>query len=81
MTAAPVDDRNTGERSPLDLTPIKARLIAAGYPHPGTGESERPVRDPGRAAHEARAELREHIIDDVWALLDEVDALRTRPES
>ena len=76
-----MDDRNKGERSPLDLTPIKTRLIAAGYPRPGTGEPERPVRDPGRAANEARAELREHIIDDVWALLDEVEALRARPES
>jgi hypothetical protein len=63
----------------LDLEPIKARLVAAGYARPEAGEEEHPVRDPGRAAQEARATLREHIIDDVWALIDEVEALRRRP--
>jgi hypothetical protein len=64
----------------LDLEPIKARLVAAGYARPGTEAEERPVRDPGRSAQEARAALREHIIEDVWALIDAVEALR-RPQS
>ncbi len=64
------------ENRPLDLEAIKSRLLKAGYPHPGSGREPRPIREPGREAQEARAELREHIIDDIWALVDEVEALR-----
>ena len=65
------------QREPLDLEPIKERLRDAGYEHPDE-RSEHVVREPTRAAQEARAALREHIIDDVWALLDEVERLRAR---
>ena len=61
---------------PADLEAIKARLTAAGYPHPKSGTPSPTVRDISREAQEARARLREHIIEDVWALLDEVEALR-----
>jgi len=63
---------------PLDLEPIKARLIAAGYPRPDAGAGERAVRDPSAAAQRARAELREHIIEDAWALIEALEALRAR---
>jgi hypothetical protein len=59
----------------LDLEPIKSRLINAGYPRPEPEEPHR-IREVSRQAQEARAELREHIIHDVWALLDEVEELR-----
>jgi hypothetical protein len=62
-------------REPLDLAPIKERLRSAGYEHPDQ-RSEHVVREPTRAAQEARAVLRDHIIEDVWALLDEVERLR-----
>jgi hypothetical protein len=61
---------------PQDLEAIKSRLVRAGYPRPGTGQPERSTRDVGREAQEARAELRDHIIEDIWALIDEVEALR-----
>ena len=64
------------DRRALDLEAIKARLVEAGYPHPGARPPTPPIREPGREAQAARAELREHIIDDIWALLDEVAALR-----
>ena len=75
MSASP-DPR----RAPLDLEPIKTRLRDAGYDHPAE-RSEHVVREPTRAAQEARAVLREHIIDDVWALVDEVERLRARGTS
>ncbi len=65
---------------PLDLEPIKSRLIDAGYPHPTSDQPSTQVRDTSRKAQEARAELRDHIIEDVWALLDEVESLRARDE-
>ncbi len=61
---------------PLNLEPIKSRLIDAGYPHPRSGRPSTQVRDTSRKGQEARAELRDHIIEDVWALLDEVESLR-----
>jgi len=62
----------------LNLDPIKSRLTNAGYPHPQPGESSRRIRESSREAQQARVELREGIIDDIWALLDEVDSLRGR---
>ena len=64
------------ENKRLNLDPIKSRLINAGYPHPEPGHSSRRIREFSREAEKARAELRAHIIDDIWALLDEVDSLR-----
>jgi hypothetical protein len=68
-------DRRTVEKRPVDLEAIKARLLRAGYPPPAE-RADRPIREPGREAQEARAELREHIIEDVWALIGEVEAAR-----
>ena len=64
------------DKPPVDLQAIHARLIRAGYPRPVPGEDPTTVRASSREAQQARAELREHIIDDVWALLDEVEELR-----
>lgn len=69
------------DKPPVDLQAIQARLIRAGYPRPAPGEDANTVRASSREAQQARAELREHIIDDVWALLDEVEALRRRSGS
>ncbi len=69
------------ESQPLDLEAIKARLVQAGYPRPVPGQASSGVREPSRKAQEARAELREHIIDDLWALLDEVEAQRRKTGS
>jgi hypothetical protein len=60
----------------VDLEAIKARLVNAGYERPEPGRESSGVRETSRQAQEARAELREHIIEDVWALLDEVEELR-----
>jgi len=65
---------------PLDLEPIKTRLLEAGYPHPKSRPPSPQIREVSREAQEARAELREHIIEDVWALLDEVESLRARKQ-
>ena len=66
------------DTKPLDLEAIKSRLVNAGYPHPQPdGPAER-VREVSREAQAARAELRDNIIDDVWALLDEVESLRAK---
>ncbi|MSR62546.1 MAG: hypothetical protein EXS08_08880 [Planctomycetes bacterium] len=66
------------DTQPLSLEAIRSRLIHAGYPHPEPdGPSDR-VREVSREAQEARAELRDNIIADVWALLDEVEALRAK---
>ncbi len=62
----------------LDLDPIRARLIRAGYPRPEPERDSERVRETSREHQAARAELREHIVADVWALLDEVEALRAR---
>jgi hypothetical protein len=62
--------------SPLDLEPIKARLRSAGYEHPRLAPATPLVRDPTRVGQDARAALREHILGDVWALIDEVERLR-----
>ncbi len=64
------------ENEHLDLDAIKSRLMNAGYPRPGRGEPSTKIRELSQEAQEARAELRDHIIDDVWALLDEVESLR-----
>ena len=64
------------ENERLDLDPIKTRLINAGYPPPESGQPSKKIREVSREAQEARAELRDHIIDDIWALLDEVESLR-----
>ena len=60
----------------MDLDEIKARLLRAGYPHPASRPPSPAIRGTSREAQESRAELREHIIDDIWALIDEVEALR-----
>ena len=63
---------------PLDLGPIKSRLVNATYPHPEPGRPTTGVREVTREAQEARAELRDHIIEDIWALIDEVELLREK---
>ena len=60
----------------MNLEPIKSRLINAGYLHAEPGQPSSRMREISREAQEARAELRAHIIDDIWALLDEVESLR-----
>lgn len=62
----------------LDLDPIKSRLVRAGYPRPEPGPAAERVRASSREAQAARAELRDHIIEDIWALLDELESLRAR---
>ena len=57
-----------------DIDAIKTRLIRAGYPRPTPGASTSETRQVTREAQEARAELREHIIEDMWALLDALEA-------
>lgn len=57
-----------------DVEAIKSRLIRAGHPRPAAGPSAPETRQVTRAAQEARAELREHIIEDIWALLDAVES-------
>ncbi len=64
------------ENERLKLDPIKSRLINAGYPHPEPGQPSSRTREISREALETRAELRAHIIADIWALLDEVESLR-----
>jgi hypothetical protein len=59
-----------------DVEAIKSRLIRAGYPRPTAGPSVLEVRRVTREAQEARAELREHIIEDIWALLDALESRR-----
>ncbi len=66
------------KNEPLNLEPIKFRLINAGYPHREPGQPSSRMRETSREAQEARAQLRAHIIDDIWALLDEVESLRGR---
>ena len=66
------------QSEPVKLDEIKSRLVKAGYPHPGSGPPSRQIRDITPEARAARAELRDHIIGDVWALLDEVELLRQR---
>lgn len=63
---------------PADLEAIKMRLVSAGYPRTEPGAPLTSVRGFTREAQEARAALRDHIIEDVWALIDEVEALRAR---
>lgn len=66
------------DNNPLDLEPIKSRLVNAGYPHPEPGKPTTRVREVTREAQEARAELRDHIIEDIWGLIDEVGRLRPK---
>ena len=65
------------DTQPVDLEAIKIRLVNAGYPRE-QGTSTRRVREVGQEAQEARAALRDHIIEDVWALIDEVELLRRK---
>ena len=64
------------ENEHLDLDPIKSRLINSGYTRLDRGQPSKKIREVGREAQKARAELRDHLIDDIWALLDEVESLR-----
>ena len=59
-----------------DVEAIKSRLIRAGHPRPTAGPHEPETRQVTREAQEARAELREHIIEDIWALLDALESRR-----
>ena len=58
----------------LDIDAIKARLLRAGYARPGESTSVPEVRQVTREAQEARADLREHIVEDLWALLDALES-------
>ena len=62
----------------MDLEAIKSRLIRAGYPRLEARPPSKQIRDTSREAQEARAELRDRVIDDIWALIDEVESLRER---
>jgi len=66
------------DTQPVDLKPIKLRLVNAGYAPPEPGKPAARVREVTREAQEARAELRDHIIEDIWALIDEVELLRAK---
>lgn len=66
------------DTQPLNLDAIKARLVNAGYPHPEASGQASGLREVSREAQAARAELRDHIIEDVWALLDEMERLRAK---
>ena len=68
------------DSKPVDLEAIKSRLIKAGYPRPDPGRTSSTVRETSGEAQRARAELRDHIVEDLWALLDEVEALRRLAE-
>jgi hypothetical protein len=57
---------------------IKSRLIRAGHLHPTAEPSPPETRQVTREAQEARAELREHIIEDIWALIDALEVLSAR---
>jgi hypothetical protein len=62
---------------PLDLEAIKARLVRAGYPRPVAAEpAQHAIRPVTREARQARLELREHIIEDIWALIGALEARR-----
>lgn len=63
-----------------DLEAIQARLVRAGYPRPGSGTSAPETRPISRAAQEARAELRDHIIEDMWALIQALEAPEARQD-
>jgi hypothetical protein len=60
---------------PLDLDAIRNRLLRAGYPRPTPNAVPQP-RPFSPDAQRAREELREHIVADVWALTDAVEAAR-----
>ena len=55
--------------APPNLEAIKSRLIRAGYPRPTPEPSVPETRQITHEGQEARAELREHIIEDIWALI------------
>ena len=59
---------------PPDLAAIKARLLRAGHPRPSDAPTTPATRQVSREAQEARAALREHIIADLWALIDALEA-------
>ncbi len=80
MSETPKREDNPMEHERLNLDPIKSRLVDAGYPHPEPGQPSTTIREFSREAEQARAELRAHIIDDVWALLEEVELLRGERE-
>ena len=47
------------------------------YSHPERGQPSSKIREVSLEAQKARAELRDHIIDDIWALLDELGSRRS----
>ncbi|TAJ24213.1 MAG: hypothetical protein EPO68_01850 [Planctomycetota bacterium] len=59
----------------LDLEAIRGRLLRAGHARPTPNAPPQP-RAFSPEAQRAREELREHIIADMWALLDAVESLR-----
>lgn len=60
--------------TPPDLAAIKARLLRAGHPRPSDAPTTPATRQVSREAQEARAALREHVIADLWALIDALEA-------
>jgi hypothetical protein len=60
-----------------DLEAIRGRLLRAGHARPTANAPIQP-RAFSPEAQRAREELREHIIADMWALVDAVEALRKR---
>jgi len=62
------------KRRPPDIDAIRARLLRAGYARPGESTADPEVRQVTREAQEARADLREHIIEDLWALLEALES-------
>ncbi|MBM3976200.1 MAG: hypothetical protein FJ299_04335 [Planctomycetes bacterium] len=58
-----------------DLEAIRARLLRAGHPRPTPDAPPQP-RAFSPEAQRAREELREHIIADMWALIDALEARR-----
>lgn len=56
-----------------DIEAIRARLLRAGYPRPTPHAPPQP-RPFSPDAQRAREELREHIVADVWALTDALEA-------
>lgn len=60
---------------PVDIEAIRSRLLRAGYPRPSPNAPPQP-RPFSPDAQRAREELREHIVADVWALTDALEAAR-----
>ena len=56
-----------------DVEAIKSRLVRAGYPPVRLRTETRQVTNE---AQQARADLREHIIEDIWSLLATIESQR-----